>query len=225
MTGGGLIIVGAICALTSAQQIETDTALVRVGDVATLECVAGERRQAIAELPLASIGQSRTLSRQALATLVRRRVPALSDVALAGEAEDIIELSQRAHAESRLASNCYRASAPLRTGEVLSEASLEATQCQEASAGSPQAPARYDRLDGVVRARADIAAGDYLGRVVALARPAADTGQDLILRIVAGPVLIEREVEALQTSTRGAIFVRDEDGQSFSVPVAAVRAR
>lgn len=81
----------------------------------------------------------------------------------------------------------------------------------------------YDRHDQQVRAGVDIEPGDYLGPLALRDVGTFVAGDTLLLTVDIGPVRIERIVWAAQPS-RGheEIFVRDEAGSAFAVPVAAL---
>ncbi len=88
-------------------------------------------------------------------------------------------------------------------------------------AGAPRAALRYDRVDGVLVAADDLPAGTYLGVVAPLDARSVAKGTALTLRSIAGPVVIERSVTAMQAGRPGKrLFVRDSEGKVFAVPLA-----
>jgi hypothetical protein len=79
---------------------------------------------------------------------------------------------------------------------------------------------RYDRRHGLTRARANLEAGEYIGRLLLSAPVIVEPGQSLSISIGLGNVVVERRVEALQPSTGEAVFVRDSEGHVFPATLA-----
>jgi hypothetical protein len=223
MTGGpaDLIISAAACVLTSAPAVDaTADGRLLIADVTSLDCIAPDRRAEIGALAIARLdGVATSLTRQALANLVRRRAPALT-VALGGADNDAIAIRRERRTAAAAQALCAQALVSISTGEPISTANVATAAC---AASAPTSEAlHYDRAANVTRARAPIAAGDDLGRLMVSPPLAADQGERLSLEVRLGAALIERTVEALQPSTGGAVFVRDGDGQVFSAPLIAL---
>jgi hypothetical protein len=221
MNGGPaeLIVSAAACALTSAPVVNTGSdGRLTIADVVSLECITPERRAAIGALVIARLDRSSTvLTRAAIANLVRRRAPALT-VAPDATSSGVIVIARERQTPSPAAAACAEAILPIGAGEVLTSRNVRTAPC--AAMAPLSQDVRYDREDGVARARAPIAAGDSLGRLMAPPSLAAEAGEMLTFEVRMGPALIERTVEALQASTGGAVFVRDADGAVFSAPLA-----
>lgn len=120
-----------------------------------------------------------------------------------------------------LPDDCFASSRDLSAGSVLSADDVAVTPCQSVS---QRAPLRYDRLAGAPVTAATIPAGTYLGRLAPLAQIRIEKGQRLTLRSASGPVVIEREVVAVQPGVPGGrVFVSDASGRVFSVRVGDIR--
>ncbi len=220
MIGGTieLIVSTAACVLTDAPVIEARAdGVITIADATSLECVAHRRRDEIGALVIARLDVSgASLTREALANLIRRRVPALT-VSLGGAPTGAIAIS-RERRGARGTALCATALAPIAAGEALTALNMITAPCPASAPAS--ASVRYDRNNRIARASAPIAAGDELGRFMTPAAPlTVEDGQPLTLLVQMGPALIERSVEALQPSTGGAVFVRDADGAVFSAQV------
>jgi hypothetical protein len=215
------IVAGATCAITDEHTVELGAAQVELADVASLDCIASSYRDQTGRMQIASLSGEREITRAALAALIRRRVPALSAVDPGGNPNALLRLRPPRAEPAPASINCYIARRALGAGEAITAADVEPAPC---GAEAPSRRVRYERRDGVVRAAAGIAAGDQLGRMTAPAASITEAGEPLTLSVAVGPVVIERSVEAVQTSTGGAIFVRDPDGHVFSAPLAVESA-
>jgi hypothetical protein len=157
------------------------------------------------------------LSRQAVAGLVRRRVPGLAPTP--GEGSIIFRLVEPPSASR---AGCKALAHPLFAGESVSKADLVAVAC---SSGEPIGRVHYDRQSGAAYAAERLEAGTYLGRLVPPDPPAVEPGAGLVLLSRVGPVQIERKVTALQAGREGKrVFVMNEDGETISVTYAGQEA-
>lgn len=112
---------------------------------------------------------------------------------------------------------CYASSSDIPRGEAITVSNVAAVACDA------------DRSRGVLGFDADsrapialdaLPAGTYLGRVLPLGRAHVVKGQTLTLQSRSGPVLIEREVVAMQSAVAGErVFVRDSGGTVFAVRI------
>ncbi len=85
------------------------------------------------------------------------------------------------------------------------------------------APVVFDRQAQHLRAGADLAAGAYLGAINVPDEQGFLPGEPLTLRIVIGPITVERLVWAAQASHgHEHIFVRDDSGTAFPARVEAL---
>lgn len=159
-----------------------------------------------------------TLSRAALASLVRRAVPGLDVPAGTGSMPVTLRVRALGHAPAPAGGlSCFALSRFVARGAILSSSDLAPASC---GSGKADAQIAFDRDDRVTRAAVDLAAGTNVGRVALLAEPAVDRGQELTLISTAGPVQIQRKVVAAQPGRPGGkIFVRDEDGKVLTAPL------
>ena len=167
---GGMLLAAALAAgwpvaVTADAQVDLGGREIRVCDVVDLAAVPAGERARLGSKVIARMPPGRSsikLSRQALASLVRRTVPALRPEAGSGEITFTLPPPPPA---------------------------------------PPAAPSA---------ARAEIAPP-----------PAVEAGAKLTLVSRSGPVLLEREVTALQSARAGGrVFVRDGDGQVLAVTLA-----
>ena len=204
--------------LTPAAEVALPDRRIRLGDVADLSALAPSARSRLAPRILAVIPAGRTgitLSRAALAALVRRSVPGLGVRADAQKAPLAFRVAASADVPAR--ADCVELARPLAAGAPLSDGDLAPAECREEAASG----LRFDRLDRVARAERDLAAGTYLGRISTAPAVAVDKGDKLTLVATAGPVRVSREVVALQAGRSGGkVFVRDNEGNVTSAPLA-----
>lgn len=114
---------------------------------------------------------------------------------------------------------CAAARTSISAGAYLSGDDLARARCQREAAGGWLG---YDVGARSFFARRPIPAGTYLGRVTARPRPPSATeGAALVYRTSEGPVVVEREVVALQSGRAGRpVFVRTEEGKVLSATLA-----
>ncbi len=220
MAGDPIAIAALIgCALTQAPAIALDEVALRVRDVASLDCLAPAQRQAVGEFVIAHLApnERRLLSRQALANLVRRRVPSLSALSRSGADHHTVEISGPALEALGDPSSCYVAATFIAEGAAILAGDLNTTSCADAPR---RAPVRYDRRHGIARASHDIMEGDALGRLAPAPTAIAESRRAVTLVTRIGPVTVERSVETVQPSAGGAVFVRDRDGRVFAAPLS-----
>ncbi|HYD37215.1 MAG TPA: flagella basal body P-ring formation protein FlgA [Allosphingosinicella sp.] len=211
---GASVTVGLI----PAAEVALTDRRIRLADVADLSGLAPAARSRLAQRVLAVVPAGRdgiTLSREALAALVRRSVPGLVVRTGADRAPLVFRLAARTEDGRR--AGCAELARPLAAGASLSEADLIEVDCREAAASG----LRFDRGDRVARAGRDLEAGAYLGRISAPPAVAVDKGAKLTLVATEGPVRVSREVVALQAGRPGGrLFVRDAEGNVTSAPLA-----
>jgi hypothetical protein len=227
--GLGVIItfgwLSGTCALTDAEHVPLENRTLRLGDIATLECVREEDRPQLSTLVITKLPRAPrdvVTSAGELAGLAKRRVPGL-DLAPPADPSRLIVIEAGPSVLPRSASTaCYRTSRSVGAGKAISGDDLSPTACE---ADQPKAQLSFDRANKVVRAASDIGPGVYVGRLSVPERAFPDTGDELVLSIGLGAVAIERQVRAAQPSpSGGSIFVRDETGALFRAPVAPSHA-
>lgn len=205
-------IVAASLVLTDLDSVILRDRLVRIGDVARADdAIAG---MVIARLPAGRSGVS--LSRRAIAALIRRAVPGV--VISGGERPGDIALAMVPLPKDGVpASNCYVARRALRAGETVTTDLVERGRC-----GSARGVLMFDTEQQKVLTRKEVGAGAPLGRLRLPQAPAVRTGDAVTLVARVGPVTIERNVIAMQAGTSGrALFVRSGDGKVFAAPFSA----
>lgn len=109
---------------------------------------------------------------------------------------------------------CFEAARMLSAGAPIKAEDVVAVACDSRRAA---VALRYDRSARAALPDAAVPAGGYLGRLSVLPSGGVAKGERLTLRSSAGPVVIEREVTALQSGRSGErIFVQDANGAVFA---------
>jgi hypothetical protein len=209
------IVGGGSLMLTERADIALSRPAVSLADVARGAGAKDLGRLATVEIARLPVGRDRlSLSRHAIAILVRRAVPGI----VVGEGDARIVTFRLVRHDQPGAGSCMVTSVALAAGAAITRDKVAAGQCTAVTAG-----VRYDAARRIFIARRDLPAGGALGRLVA---PAPDTiarGDALTLVSRVGPVTVERQVTALQSSREGRrVFVRDSGGRVFAAPVATV---
>ncbi|MFT3727132.1 MAG: hypothetical protein QM759_04845 [Terricaulis sp.] len=207
----------AVCSIVSADAVNVADAHLRIADIAHLDCIATQEHHRIGVLAIATIPQGqRQFTRRALRALIGRRAPELATIALGGGGDAIVVRRAR---QAPAAPACFRTTRAIAAHAAINTDAIALTPCE----ATPSPGLDYDHVSGRLSAGGDIAQGGYLGRLDA-APAAPDIGAPLTLNIVVGPVRVQRQVTALQSGARSQrIFVRDEDGQVFRVPLGERR--
>lgn len=113
---------------------------------------------------------------------------------------------------------CLEVIHPVDRGAVIPAQSVSAVAC---SPDRPRAPVRFDQTANLARADAALEAGDYLGRVLLADADGFAIGDPLILSVSVGPIMVERQVFAVQRANGAErVFVRDADGHVFAAAVS-----
>jgi len=112
------------------------------------------------------------------------------------------------------AAGCFEAARALPAGAVVTVENAVPVPCD---GNRTAAILRYDRSARAALLVAGLPAGGYLGRLANLPSGTVAKGDRLTLRSAAGPIVVEREVTALQAGRSGErIFVRDAGGAVFA---------
>jgi flagella basal body P-ring formation protein FlgA len=112
---------------------------------------------------------------------------------------------------------CVATQRAVAAGAHLTAADLQTVPCRD---GVLVAEIAYSAETRSAVARQMLPAGTYLGRLYADSSVILPKGSRVVLRAVAGPAVIEREVVTLQPARSGQrVFVRDADGRIFAVPL------
>ena len=113
---------------------------------------------------------------------------------------------------------CFVAEADIADGRQVTVNDVARTVCDQ----RPIAPGLgYDRMLRSPVAERAIDAGEYLGAIRPAVKRLVASGEALKLRIIDGPVIVQRDVETLQVGTPGKrVFVRTRDGKVLSTRLA-----
>jgi len=197
--------------LTDRGEIALSRPAVTLADVAD---AGGLGRLATVEIARLPVGRDRlSLSRRAIAILVRRAVPG---IAVAGGDARMVTFRyvRRAGAD---AGACRVTSIAIAAGAAIARDKVVVGPC------AAVAGVRYDAVRGSAVASRDLPAGSPLGHLIVPPPAAVARGDAMTLVSRAGPVTVERPVTALQSvQDGGRVFVRDGSGHVFAAPLAAV---
>lgn len=209
MAGGGSLV------LTERAEIAVSRPAVTLGDVARAPGAKGLGRLAAVEIAHLPVGRDRlSLSRRAIAMLVRRAVPGIA----IGPGDTRIVTFKLIGAGQAKAGSCLVTNAALAAGAAIARDRVIAGPC-----GAVAADVRYDAARRMLVARRDLPAGSALGHLMVAAPETVTPGDRMTLISRAGPVTVERPVTALQRGRDGRrVFVRDGAGHVFAAPIAAV---
>jgi hypothetical protein len=215
-----LLSAASPCTVTPQDDIAVDAPVVRLSDVVALECVEERARDDIgahALLDLTERGDIH-LSRAAIASLARRRVPLLR---FAEDQRGDVRLYLRDPRTTEAAQHsCLRVLAPLEANTILTSDMMTPAPCEHVMA---DAPIVRDGASGFARTRARLEGDAIVPHTLLAPAPRTRKGDHLTLVIGAGPVTITRPVQALQDASPGErLFVRDADGEIFSMPLGEV---
>lgn len=222
MLGASLLLAAAGAAVAvPTVSIDLRGREVRLGDVARLTGFAPAGDPALASRIIASVPRGRTqlsMTREALAGLVRRSVPGLGTWLRPGAGSVTFRAPARRHEAKGASGACAATAQPVAQDAALKTADIVTVPCEAREVG---APVRFDRRASAVRASAHLPAGTRLGRLALPAAPNVDRGDELTLLSRVGPVSVERQVVALQAGRSGGrVFVRDAEGQVVSAPLS-----
>ena len=119
------------------------------------------------------------------------------------------------------AEQCLRVERALAAGSIAQTTTFAPVTCL----GEGTARAfDYDRAGHVTRLARALAKDEIVGRFPEYGEAIIEPGETLTLVIAAGPVRVERKVEALQEARSGErLFVRTEDGAVFAARYEQVR--
>lgn len=215
-----LLSAASPCAVTTEDQLAFDAPVVRLADVVTLDCVEDSVRDRVGAQVLLDLSEHPEihLSRAAIASLARRRVPLLRfDQHQQGDVR--LHFRDQRPTEAAPAS-CLRVLRPLDADTILASDMVAPAACDDAMA---DAPIVRDAASGFARTRAALQSGAIIPHTLVAPTARTRKGDRLTLVIEAGPVTITRPVEALQDGGAGErLFVRDADGAIFSMPLGEI---
>lgn len=109
---------------------------------------------------------------------------------------------------------CMRATRALIAGAVPAVGDLVAVDCVDVK---PPSVVRYDADMRIVRLTRPVHADEIIAAIPVSMTAAVSPGEKLFVVIRVGPVMLQRQVEALQPANPGQkLFVRTADGQVMS---------
>jgi hypothetical protein len=110
---------------------------------------------------------------------------------------------------------CMKLVSPVAAGAYPVLADLEPAECTAPAA----AAFVHDRTAASVRAIRDLAAGEIVAAVPLSSVAGIRPGQALVIEAHVGPVVIRRQVHALQAARPGEkLFVKAAEGAPFAIP-------
>lgn len=205
--------------VTYSDAINIDSRHIKIADVVDLSNIDSRMKDKLAGKVIATIpsGKSNiTLTRHDIANLIRRRIPGLP----LDENHNADELVRIEFSETDASVNkqiCQNFKRPVLKGQAITAEDLNAVTCD---LSRDLAAMKYETSTNVLRASQDISVGSYAGRASVPAGKFADTDDELVLRVVIGPVKIEKTVWALQPANGAErIFVKDRQGNVLRVPI------
>ena len=119
------------------------------------------------------------------------------------------------------AATCVRATHALAAGAVPSAEDFAAADC---GSEHPARAVRYDAAQRSARLSRPVKADEVIAAIPAAMLAGVVPGQTLYVQIRVGPVVVQREVTALQPASPGQrLFVRAADGTVMSVRYPGVK--
>ncbi len=218
-----LAVVALVMAATAAQPPLTFRAEVvlarrevRLGDVADLGALPPGLKAGAAKIEIARLrpGQTRLeLNSAGVLARARAMMPALTPWTVASTATRIsVRLKSPLAPVSVGAPSCLQALEPVAAGSVPSRNQFSPAPCGEADL---TAAFVWDRQRRVIRAARDLQPGDLVRAPKGL--PHIRPGEAFTLKARVGPVVVERQVTAVQAAQGGGpVFVRGRDGEVFA---------
>lgn len=204
--------------LVAAERVELPAREVHLGEVATWQGPDGLGQVVIARIP-----QGRAaflLSRQELASLVRRRVPGIQIGEISLGSILLVAPVKEVPAERR----CLQLVIAKSAGEELLADDVTPASCPEPM---PARALRFDAASGANIATRTLEAGSIIARAKLAEAPALRRGDKLRLASKVGPVTIERPVTLAQGARPNGrkVFVRTNDGEIIAAKIEAEGAQ
>lgn len=114
---------------------------------------------------------------------------------------------------------CMQAVKTIPAGAIVAVGDFERAACAKSD------PAfRYDARARAIRALRELKRGEVVEAPPASLLPTVRRGEHLVVSATVGPVVVQRDVEALQAASPGErLFVRAADGAVFSVLLPEAR--
>lgn len=213
-----LLTLVAAASLRPDAEVTLSAPEIRIGDVVDLaslrQPIGGQiAGRVIARMPERTSAVS--LHRRGLAALVRRAVPALQ-VPAEGEGTITFRFARSSVARNEV---CAETSEAVNSGAPIWSEQTRAISCDRERTA---ADLSFRPRSGEAVAAQNLAAGTYLGRIRLPSRPEISPADRLTVKSAVGPVVIQREVTALQAGRADRrLFVMTGDGEVFAAPAAS----
>jgi len=214
--------------LNISASVKVEHTAVLLGDIVDVSPLPPALRMRAAALPVAVFkpGQqhmaftSRQLFERARA-LMPALTPWLSEESATPVSVSLVPPSPPVATKPRPATRqCMRVERALNSGDTPVSSDLAPAPCGDAVTATAF---RYDAVARIQKASRDLRSGEVIAAVPSFTLANVAPGQRVSLRSRIGPVLIEREVVALQSAGPGqSIFVQGPDGEVFSVLFADI---
>ena len=207
--------------------VQTPRRQIELGDVVDISRLPQDLQSSAASLTLAVMPSGEIQTSFAASRLVERAralLPALGPwLSTAGAATVVVRLKTVAPLFQKPtivpnSTSCVRLVAPIAAGSIANTGDFAPTSC-----GGAESPAawEYDVSAHAARATRNLEAGQIVASAPRFAIPDVRPGEKLYAQARVGPVVVEREVEAVQSAALGhRLFVRAADNQVFSVTLA-----
>lgn len=217
-TAGALVQATPIAFAPTAVAVGQDVRLVEVADLSTLPA---DLRVRAGSLVVARFAPGQSVLRAPVARLTERARAGLPILAAYlpsnPQGEVTIRRAPATATRARAAERpCLRILEPVSAG-----AGLRAGQVEPAPCGSQLArrATYYDRRSNVTRAARSLTPGETIAAAPAASLVGVEAGAEVTLTARVGPVVIERQVTAVQAARPGEpVFVVGDDGRAFAAP-------
>lgn len=192
----------------SSQAIEIYDEKLRLGDIAILESY---KNKIISELP--ENRKNIVLTEAERFQLLRKAYPG-QQFRLKHKGDVLYQVKAHKIKNKTSPKNCYVTNTYIANGKQIRIEWVDKVECRQ---DTDVAAIGFDRQARVAVAKQSIFAGEYLGQLYLTEKQTIKQGDKLIFVSEDGPVIIQREVTALQGVQNGQnIFVKTKDGTILS---------
>jgi hypothetical protein len=195
---------------------------VTLADVVDLDTLTQAERQVVGRIVLFRLNARKHVQLKAgfIIARVRGLIPALRSRLPAGS-DSLIRFDRVASLPTGRANRpCLVAREVIAAGSVVGARQFARSSCP---AGVPNF-LRYDAGSGSVRTLHQLEMGDVIPSLSIVERQQVDPGQAVLLRTAVGPIVVERQMRALQPGVPGRkLFAASADGEVVSVPLEGGR--
>lgn len=212
-----VLLGSAVCGESVTLFSETHVAkkVVTLGDVSDLRVLPTEFRDSAAKIVVGRIperAQALVLTSHDIQSRARAQMPLLAPWL---GSQDQRKITVHYRAPRIVAQSCVRMIEPLAVGESVSSAKTAPAACSDKIRVGVFG---YDRWSNSTYAIQPIAEGDVVRIVSGIGRMVPQAGDRMTLVSFSGPVVVERDVRAMQTANEGRrMFVETAEGKILSV--------